>query len=377
MRGEGADFSALGGRDGAGDGVLRLDLNTGPHPVGLVPRLVQRLAHIEEYGPERADELRSRLAQLHTPEPAAGSGASTGDAFGVGSSGTGIDADNIVLGAGSMDLLRMAVVDLAGESGTAVVQVPGYPGFRRLCSALGVPMHTVPRGEGFATDSAGLMAAAAEVEGPVLAYLNHPVNPVGVPEDLTVIDTLLDVRPDIRVVVDEAYADFHTGADSLRVSAAAGDERLVVTRSFSKARGLAGIRLGYAVAGLRTAQRWRDAQLPGAISGLTQAAALASLDEDSAAFAARMAELVGRRESLAHDLQRILGVRPVPSWANFLLVPLGGGARAVAAELAAAGIAVKLVVDEPGLPESLRITVGDDYAHRRVVAALEGYGHDG
>jgi histidinol-phosphate aminotransferase len=356
MDGAGTDFSALGGRDAVGGEVVRMDLNTGPHPPGFSERLLPRLGDIEEYGAERADLLRSRLADLH---PGA------------------VDADSIVLGAGSMDVLRMAAQDLADEGGTAVVQTPGYPGFRRLCAAVGLPTLSVPRGEGFATDTGALLDAVHSVDGPALVYLNHPVNPVGVAEDLSVIDKVLAARSDAVVLVDEAYADFHDQAEALEASAAAGTDRLIVTRSFSKARGLAGIRLGYAVTGHGRADRWRRAQLPGAISGLSQAAALASLDEDPLEFGRRMEALRRQRDRLADQLGRELGVAPVPSIANFLLFPIGPAAGGIATDLLAAGVAVKLVAGEPGLPDSLRITVGDEPANDLLLAAVEGGAHGG
>lgn len=345
------DFSALGGRDLCSPPAVRLDLNNGPEPPpGFGPALVRRLPDLHRYGPEHADELRARLA-MEVPGP--------------------ITAANIVLGAGSMALLRLAVEEARSAERTVIAQVPGYAGFRRLCAALGAPVVTVPRRDDHTTNEDALVEAVSRAgRGSTLVYLNHPVNPTGGPEDLTVIDRILAHAPQSVIIVDEAYAEFHDGPGALDVSRHAGADPLIVTRSFSKARALAGIRLGYAVSGPQRTRRWRSATLPGSISALTQAAALAALDEDQESFTQRMRELRRERDHLATALEPLIGVPSLPSVANFLTFPIGPPAAEIVARAAAGGIAVRTIVDEPGLPDAVRVTVGTRAQNERLIAVL-------
>ncbi len=353
------DFSALGGRDIGAPPPLRLDVNNGPEPPpGFVPALTRRLQALHRYGPETAEELRTRLADALSR-----------------CGGRGVTADNVVVGAGSMTLLRLAVEEARAARRHVIAQVPGYAGFRRLCAALDTPLITVPRSPDFGTNEEALRDAilGSSASG-AMVYLNHPVNPIGVPEDLASIDRLLAEYPDTVILIDEAYAEFHEGPGALATSVHAGSESLIVTRSFSKARALAGIRLGYAVTGTERARRWRSAMLPGSVSALTQAAALAALDEHPDDFDTRMRRMRAERDRLAAALQPTLGA-PLPATANFLTFPMGPRTAQVVAQARTNGIAIRAIEDEPGLPSCVRITVGTREENDRLVAVLADASH--
>jgi histidinol-phosphate/aromatic aminotransferase/cobyric acid decarboxylase-like protein len=168
------------------------------------------------------------------------------------------------------------------------------------------------------------------------------------------------------VVLDEAYADF-AGTDE--TARAAASERLLVLRTFSKAYGLAGLRIGYAVGPARLIRELEKARGPYKVGGLAEAAALAVLRQDRTWVQQRTAEAVRTRERLARELND-RGLRPLPSAANFLLVPVPG-AGDVARRLREAGVAVRAFGALPHLGDALRVTVGPWPMLERFLAALD------
>ena len=224
----------------------------------------------------------------------------------------GVDPQNVVLGAGADDLILLCARVFAGDGDTvAIADDPTYSLYR------------------VAVELAG---AVVGDDDPALTFCCRPNNPTGA------LDALAAVRP---LVVDEAYAEY-----AGETAAALIDDGVVVLRTFSKAFGLAGARVGYALANVETAAELNRRQAPAPVSTLSAALALAALAEPPDVRAQ-----VEERERLA-DALRALGLEPLPSRANFLYVPL-----AEPEELAAALLADGLVVRV--LDGALRISVRD------------------
>jgi histidinol-phosphate/aromatic aminotransferase/cobyric acid decarboxylase-like protein/imidazoleglycerol phosphate dehydratase HisB len=224
----------------------------------------------------------------------------------------GVEPGNIVLGAGADDLILLCARSFAGPGDqVAIASEPTYPLYRV---------------------AAGL--AGAEVGGtdPAVTFCCRPNNPTGELAELP------DARP---LVVDEAYFEY-AGV----TAAALLDEGVVVLRTFSKAFGLAGARVGYALAGRDVAAELNRRQAPLPVSTLSAALALAALREPP-----DVTGEVEERERLARAL-RALGLDPLPSEANFLYVPLDDPA-AVAETLLRSGVVVRVFSD------AVRITVRD------------------
>ncbi len=224
----------------------------------------------------------------------------------------GVGPENVVLGAGADDLIALCARAFAGQGDTiGVVDEPTYPLF-------GI--------------AAWLAGAEVGDDDPVLTFCCRPNNPTGA------LDPLPDVRP---LAVDEAYYEY-CGETALPLI----DEGVIVIRTFSKAFGLAGARVGYALADTETAAELNARQTPAPISTLSAALAVAALESPP-----DVAAVVEERERLARSL-RALGFEPLPSNANFLYVPVDD-AHGLTEALHRRGLAVR------ALPGAIRITVVD------------------
>jgi histidinol-phosphate aminotransferase len=235
----------------------------------------------------------------------------------------GVAPDQVVLGAGADDLILLCARAFAGPGDrVAVADEPTYPMLRL-----------------------GAWLAGAEVshENPALTFCCRPHNPTGALVDLPA------ARP---LVVDEAYFEYagETAAGLL-------DDGVIVIRTFSKAFGLASARIGYLLADRRTAAALAERQAPAPVSTPSVALALAGLADPP-----DVRPTLEERDRLAAGL-RALGLEPLPSWANFLYVPLPEAVR-VAGDLAARGLLVRGYVD------AIRITVRDAADDDRLLEAL-------
>jgi histidinol-phosphate aminotransferase len=201
---------------------------------------------------------------------------------------------------------------------------------------------------------------------PRVLYLCAPNNPTGhVPGGD--VERLLNADTGL-VILDEAYAEF-TGRPLLR--AAPDRPRLLVTRTLSKAWGLAGLRVGYGVGGAPLIERIARVRGPYRIGRLAERAATAALREDAGWMRAHVARAVEARTALTASLAAA-GFRPLPAEANFVLVPVVRAA-AVARRMLARGVRVRAFTSLPGIGDAVRITVGPagemDAALRALVAS--------
>ncbi|WP_372729879.1 histidinol-phosphate transaminase [Nocardioides sp.] len=231
-------------------------------------------------------------------------------------------------------------------------------------------------------------AAAVAVKVPVLADGRHdldamaeaisertkvvlvctPNNPTGPAVTQTELDTFLaKVPPHVVVVVDEAYVEFVRMDDPVDgVATYRGRENVVVTRTFSKAYGLAGLRVGYAIAPAPIAAALRAVSLPFGVSAVAQAAAIASLESE--------AELLERVDALIEERCRVLdGLRgcgwDVPqAQGNFVWFELGERTAAFAAAAEEAGIVVR-----PFAGEGARVSIGEPEANDRLLEVAAAF----
>lgn len=327
---------------------IGLDLSDNTSLFGAPPAALRALRAMSEtqvtrYPAVFAERLKEALAELH-----------------------GVAPENVATGCGSDDVIDSALRAFCEPGDVVAYPEPTFsmvPLFARMNGArpVGVPM-----APGFALDVDAVLAARARV-----TYLCTPNNPTGTPlrhaDVLEVVDAAAGV-----VLVDEAYADY--GADTF-VRDAVESGRAVVLRTLSKAYGLAGLRIGYAIGAPALVREIEKSRGPYKISAAAEAAALAALAEDRAWAAANVAEVVRNREALVAELEG-LGLRVWPSAANFLLVRAGAGERGAAARLAAAlrerDVAVRAF---PGLPQAgdcIRVSIGPWPLMERFLDALRG-----
>jgi histidinol-phosphate aminotransferase len=348
------DLRALGGRDAVDGELTRMDLNTGSSEAsGLRSRMAGELADLalERYGHERALPLRRTLADL-----------------------SGRDPEEIFVANGSMAVLQAILAGYGGHGRPALAFVPTYTGLQRLCAAMDTELAPAPRGPDFEIEPAVVERALAE-SSPRLVFFCHPNNPTGRPEDSAIVSLACRLSPEALVVVDEAYVEFCEEPSMHELTGR--PDNLVVVRSLSKAWGLAGARVGYALANQPIVATLFAGQLPGVVSALTQAAARAAMGEDPAEQARRIDGVRAERARLAGILGAIPGVRVWPSSANFLLFRAPGPVEPVLESCAREGILVRDAGGQPGLERCLRATIATPEASDRLgraVAAVVGGG---
>jgi histidinol-phosphate aminotransferase len=243
---------------------------------------------------------------------------------------------------------------------------PAFDMYETTVDALGGRLLTVPLDSQFqwrASSLLPLVGAATRI-----IFVTNPHNPSGCCVPVSeILELAARVRPAV-VFVDEAYADF-THDTLLDPDVLRSMPNIVVGRTFSKAYGMAGLRIGALVATPETLQPIRKIVPPYSVNAVAAAAlpaALADLQHTS-----RYVEEARQSRDLIEDACRRLGLAVAPSAANFMLVRVGGAASALAEALARRAIAVRDRSREPGSEGCLRVTAGRIADTRRFVAALE------
>jgi len=274
--------------------------------------------------------------------------------------------DGILVGNGSNELIQ-ATLAVTLESGDRVVAPsPTFSLYRLLTSVFGGRYVPVALGPDFRYRIDSLIEVAARERARVVV-LNSPNNPTGSALPPDAVERVL-AATDALVVCDEAYQEF--GGPSA-VGLLAASSRVVVLRTFSKALGLAGLRLGFALAHPAVAREIAKAKLPYNVNALSLTAASIVLAHPETE--ARVAEIIATRDRTFARLRRIPALTVYPSAANFILVRcLTLPAREVFRRLLEEhGILVRDVSAAPELADCLRISVGTPEDMEAVVGALE------
>ena len=283
---------------------------------------------------------------------------------------SGIPGIRIVTGCGSDDVLDAAMRAFGSPGDRIAFSTPTFsmiPLFARLNGLVPV---AVPFDDGFDIDAERLVAADAK-----LTYLCAPNNPTGTPISRGRVEFVASRARGI-VLLDEAYAEFAPESFADLVSS---HERLLVVRTFSKAFGLAGLRVGYAAGASSVVNMVERARGPYKVSVLAERAADAALGNSSEALGwvrARVALAIEIRERVAREL-RELGLNPLPSSANFLCIPTRD-ATMLATQLRQRGVLVRYFTGLPRQPAALadadgtalRVAVGPWDMMQRFLAAL-------
>lgn len=261
----------------------------------------------------------------------------------------GVDPAWIGTGCGSDDILDSAIRAFAAPGDRIAFCAPTFamiPIFARLN---GVEPVAIPMTSSWDIDPDALARADARV-----IYVCSPNNPTGTVASRGALDRLIASAPGV-VLLDEAYAEFC--AESI-LDLAKASERVLVVRTMSKAFGLAGLRVGYAVGAPSLIAEVEKSRGPYKVSTVAERAAVAALMHDRTWVAERVGAARASRDRLATSL-RALGLAPLPSQANFVFVPIGD-APAVARRMRERGVAVRAFQGLPIVGDALRITAGPD-----------------
>jgi histidinol-phosphate aminotransferase len=277
----------------------------------------------------------------------------------------GVPADHVAVGCGSVGVAQQ-LLEAVGEPGAEVIYAwrsfEAYPYLTDLANATSV---RVPLRD-FRHDLAAM--AAAITQQTRLIFVCTPNNPTGPAVGRAELTAFLDqVPPDCLVVIDEAYVQYVRDRDVPDgLSLYAGRPNVAVLRTFSKAYGLAGLRVGFLIGHEPVAAAVRKTMLPFTVNSLAQVAAIASL--------AAEAELLERVERVVKERDRVRreligqGWDVPPTEANFVWLPLANQAAGFAEHCDDMGVSVR-----PYLPDGVRVTVADPEANDMFLAAAASY----
>jgi histidinol-phosphate aminotransferase len=323
-------------------GVHCIKMASNENPFGPSPLAIEAIkaatAEVNYYPDNCVTELTARLAELHEVLP-----------------------ENILVTAGSTGFLDILARTLLGPGLNAVTSKLSFISYPIVTRATGARLIEVPTlNDGFDLDG---ILEAIDVHTRVV-YLANPNNPTGTMLDANAIDRFLDRLPShVIAVLDEAYADYagyfaaQRGIDySHSLQYVRKERSVIVLRTFSKAHGLAGLRVGYGLGpeeliGYLT--RMRPAFM---VSSLGEAAALAALAD--ADHVQRSVEANAAGAKLLTKAISEMGINVTPSWTNFLFCRVGDDAGNLCQKLQGHGIIVRHMSGGWGAPDALRLTIG-------------------
>jgi len=320
-------------------GAIVLASNESPY--GLLPSVAAVLAEhakgVSRYPDMGATRLLDALAQHH-----------------------GVAPDRIAVGAGSVEVVGQIAAAAVDAGDEVVFGWRAFEAYPIITAVAGGAAVRVPLDGSYTHDVDAMVAAVTDRTR--LVILCNPNNPTGTAVGGDELRRLADGVPhDVVLVIDEAYREY---VDPVAVPDAfelLGDRpNVVVTRTFSKAYALAGLRVGYAIASPDVAAAVRKCQVPFSVSALAQESAIAALG-DTDEVRRRAALTVAERERVTAAL-RSAGYDVPESQANFVWLPLGAASADFAAACAAAGVLVR-----PFAGEGVRVTIGLDTENDRLL----------
>lgn len=263
---------------------------------------------------------------------------------------------------GSNEILQQLLQAFGGAGRIALGFTPSYSMHPLICLATGTAWRDGPREPDFGIDPTRAAGAVCQLR-PDVVFVTSPNNPTGSAVGLDVIEAVYEQAPGM-VIVDEAYAEFARPGTPSALSLLPGRKRLVVTRTMSKAFGMAGLRLGYLAADPAVVDAVQLVRLPYHLSTLTQVVARVAL--------AHRVQLLATVQAVCAQRDRIVAALPewglsaTPSDANFVLV----GGFADAGQAWRALLECGVLVREPGIEGHLRITAGTPSETDALLAAL-------
>jgi histidinol-phosphate aminotransferase len=325
-------------------GAIKLASNETPYPPlpSVVARIAEAAADVNRYPDSFATELTAALAAKY-----------------------GVDAEQVRVGCGSVSLCTQLVQAVADADEEVLYAWRSFEAYPIITTVSGASSIQVPLTDGHVHD---LDAMAERVTGKTrLIFVCNPNNPTGTAVGRDALVRFLQAVPqDVVVALDEAYREFVTDPDVPDGLTLLDDfPNVVVLRTFSKAYGLAGLRVGYAIAAdPAITAALRQTQVPFAVTSVAQAAALASLEPPAEKeLLERVAVLVEERTRVRDGLLE-LGYQVPPSQANFVWLPLGDATTDWAA-----GCEERKVIVRAFAGAGARVTIGSPEENDRFLAA--------
>lgn len=326
-------------------GVARMMSNESPYaPSERVIQAVIDAARSGNVYPNGARGLRERLAARE-----------------------GFSEDYVTLGTGSTELIDLVIRTFVAPGEEVLLSVPTFSMYEARTRAVGGVPIMVPITEDNAFDMHGIMGAVTERTKVI--FLCTPNNPTGTQLDESAVRRILGLG--LPTVIDEAYYEFAQTPQTL-AHLLAEYPNAIVLRTFSKAFGLAGFRLGYSFTHPVVTRLIGRLKLPWNVNGVTVAAATAVLD-DMADFEDRMRRLRNGRDYLVQELATVPGLRVLSTEGNFVLVDThytGIDPESFVQAMFAEGVLIRSLAVHHANHSYVRVTVGDEEQNRRCVEAM-------
>lgn len=326
--------------------AVKLASNENPLGPGLLVQEAMRAAVADQsrYPDGNGFELKKVLAQHHA-----------------------VELNQVTLGNGSNDILELIARVFLYPGREALFSEHAFAVYPIVTQAVGATVMTTPAKD-YGYDLDALLAAINDKTAVI--FIANPNNPTGTWLDELSLKSFMDkVADDIIVVIDEAYFEYvqkETYPDSTQWLAEYGN--LIVTRTFSKAYGLAGLRIGYGLSSLSIADLLNRVRQPFNVNAMAQIAALAAL-KDEAHLQQSIQMNINGMQQLTRGFAD-MGLSWIPSVGNFVCLELGGMAGRVYNRLLYEGIIVRLIANYD-LPHHLRITIGSRLEIERFLSALD------
>jgi len=328
-------------------------LASNENPLGASPMAVDAIRNslgaLHMY-PSAGDELRRVLAEKYELKP-----------------------DNVIVGSGSDSIMANIVRTFLCDDDEVLTTESAFIGFQVLAKSRGVAYRTVPY-DNWRYDLPAL--AAAITERTKIIYLANPNNPTGTIFTRHQFDDFYNHVPErVLIILDEAYFEYARADPRYPDSMFYRHDNVITLRTFSKAYGLAGIRIGYGFAHEELIRNLLKVKLPFEPGTLAAAAAIGALSDT--AFLYRTLELNARGLRMLTDGLREMGLDVIDSWANFVTVVLSDAeqARNVNESLLREGIIIR-PLNAFGLPHCIRISVGTAEANELCLAAIRRAVHN-
>jgi histidinol-phosphate aminotransferase len=313
-------------------GAIVLASNESPYGLlpGVADVLAERTGTVSRYPDMASGELIATIADHH-----------------------GVGPERVAVGAGSVEVCSQLASATVGPGDEVVFGWRAFEAYPIITAVAGGTAVKVPLDAGAVHDVDAMLAAVTDRTR--LVFLCNPNNPTGTAVGGAALRRLvLGIPADVLVVIDEAYREY-VDPDAVPDAFALFADRpnVAVTRTFSKAYALAGLRVGYCLASPDVAAAVRKCQVPFSVSGLAQAAAIAALG-DREEVQRRAKQTVAERDRVRASLLEA-GYDVAPSEANFVWLALGDRSQ----EFAAACLAERIIV-RPFAGEGVRVTTGTD-----------------
>lgn len=285
----------------------------------------------------------------------------------------GVPSEQVIFGNGSTEVIG-AVVTLAAKNGASVIEPsPTFGDVRRRAKVAGMEVHQVPVSSDFQTDITALKERAAQVKGPLLINICNPNNPTGtIVEHSSLINWIKNAPDNHTFLIDEAYfeyAQLNPAYSSVLPLIKQGQENLVLTRTFSKIYGMAGMRIGYGIAAPKTAAKIRQFAAGFNLSAAGIAAAVTSL-KDEAFYQRSLASNQSGKSLLLETLDE-LNLQHIESNTNFVLHRINSDLTSYASRMASNGISVgRRMTKDDGWN---RISIGQPHEMKAFVRTLKSF----